>query len=105
MSITGLTPSMKALGIMGAATAGTGRNIVSGVTKTPRDFTRGLLNYSEDKLYKLAAKMPTEFAESTINALKDTSKKDRLLWALAQQPAYREAMNRAEQEEQSEVEN
>jgi hypothetical protein len=99
-ALTGIAPSINAAGIIGAASLGKASNIVSKLAKTPKDFTRDLLNYSEDKLYKLAAKMPTEFAESTINALKDTTKKDRLLWALAQQPAYREAMSRAEQQEQ-----
>lgn len=100
MALTGIAPSVNAAGIIGAAALGKGTNVINKVVKKlPREFTRGILNTSEDGLYKMASKLPTEFSESMIKALQDTTKKDRLLWALAQQPAFREAVNKIEEDE------
>lgn len=64
----------------------------------PKDFTRKILSNTDDGLKRLATKLPKELGSTLEKALNDTTKRDRLLWALSQQPAFREAVHKAEQD-------
>lgn len=94
-----------------AIRAGEKLGIVAGSTpvKTAKDFTKSIINYPDQKIVNIADKLSQSQNEgvkslgTTLSkALQDATKRDRLLWALSQQPAFREAVNSVEQ---SEVEN
>lgn len=99
MSITGLTPSVRGMGIIG--TEQLAKVVGSKVAQSPKEFTKKMLNTSEAGLVNMASKLPKTFADSITNALKDSTKKDRLMWAISQQPAFREAVNRLTDSEET----
>lgn len=90
-------PSGKAIGIRGAEAFGTISN--SNVVKSTKDFARKMINLDDAALSKLVTKVNPEFGTTLQKALQDVSKKDRLLWSLSQQPAFRQAVEKAEREE------
>jgi hypothetical protein len=76
----------------------------SKVVTLPREFSRKILNSTDDKLKILAGKMSNNpvlspFKKNLEEALKDSTKRDRLLWSLSQQPAFRESVNKIEEDE------
>lgn len=76
-----------------------GKASSSKIVTLPKDFTKKILNSPDDVLRKISTKLPTELGATLEKALQDTSKRDRLLWSLSQQPAFREMVNKVEQEE------
>lgn len=76
--------------------------------ETAKDFTRKMVNMSDDRLLNMSTRMSSSQNDAvkslgtTLNkALQDTTKRDRLIWALSQQPAFREAFRSTEQEDES----
>lgn len=74
--------------------------------ETAKDFTRKMINMSDDNLLNMSTKMSNSQNEAVkslgttlTKALQDTTKRDRLIWALSQQPAFREAFRSTEQED------
>ena len=76
-----------------------GKASSSKIVTLPKEFTKKILNSPDDVLRQLSTKLPTELGSTLEKALQDTSKRDRLLWSLSQQPAFREMVNKVEQEE------
>lgn len=71
-----------------------------------KDFTRKIINMNDNALNGIATKLQNSSNEgikslgTTLNrALSDSTKRDRLLWSLSQQPAFREAISDAERED------
>lgn len=77
----------------------------SNIVKTAKDFTKRMVTLPDEKLLNIANKLSQNegsksLGDTLTKALQDSSKRDRLLWSLSQQPAFREAVNRTEQNEQ-----
>lgn len=110
-SSLGMSQAGLIMGPIGSASVRTGEalgasaRIAGKLYQTPKDFTRKILNTTEDGLMSLASKLPKTFADSVTNSLKDSTKKDRLLWSLSQQPAFREAVNKLTDSEEMDIEN
>ncbi len=75
----------------------------SNIVRNANEFTKRMVTLSDDKILNIANKMSQSqnegmkgFGTTLSKALLDTSKRDRLLWALSQQPAFREAVNSTE---------
>jgi hypothetical protein len=80
----------------------------SKVVETAKDFTKKLIMMPDDKVANAANKMANSQNEAVKNmgttlakALQDSTKRDRLLWSLSQQPAFREMFRSTEQEDES----
>jgi len=84
-----------------------GKAVGSKVVQTAKDFTRNIIMMPDDKIGNVANKMTGSQVEAIQNmgntlskALKDSTKRDRLLWSLSQQPAFREMFRSTEQEDE-----
>jgi hypothetical protein len=84
-----------------------GKATGSKTVETAKDFTKKMITSSDDKLMNMSTKMRNSQNEAVKSlgttlskALQDTTKRDRLLWALSQQPAFREAIRSTEQEDE-----
>jgi hypothetical protein len=69
-----------------------------------KDFTRKFINLPDSKIIGIANKMKNisgaeSLGSSLEKALQDSTKRDRLLWALSQQPAFREMVNKTEEDQ------
>jgi hypothetical protein len=91
-SITGIAPAVKATGIIGTEILG--KAVGSKVVQTPKDFTKKILGTPDTVLSKMGEVIDPVFGTVLQKAVTDTSKKDRLLWSLSQQPAFREAVQK-----------
>lgn len=106
-SSLGMSPAGLIMGPIGSASVRTGElvgastRIAGKLSQTPKDFTKKMLGMTESGLVNMASKLPKVFADSITTALKDSTKKDRLMWAISQQPAFREAVNRLTDEDET----
>lgn len=71
----------------------------SPILNKTKDFTKKMINLDQKALENIASKVDPVFGTTLQKALQDTSKKDRLLWSLSQQPAFRQAVEKIENEE------
>ncbi len=85
-----------------------GKAIGSKPVETAKEFTKKMVTMPDQQLMDMSAKMANSQNDAvkslgtTLNkALQDSTKKDRLLWALSQQPAFREAFRSTEQQEEN----
>jgi hypothetical protein len=81
-----------------------GKTIGSKPVVTTKDFTRKFINLPDNTIVGIANKMKNlpgaeSLGLSLEKALQDAPKRDRLIWALSQQPAFREMVNKTEEDQ------
>lgn len=93
--------SPRALAVRGGSLAGT----VAKSSLNPANITKNLINMSDEAVGGIANRMsssqdPTiqDFGRKLTNALSSSDKKDRMIWALTQQPAFRQILEQMETE-------
>lgn len=84
--------------------AAVGRAAGSKITSSTADFTRKLLGTPDPILNKIGQTIDPIFRTTLQKAVQDTTKKDRILWSLSQQPAFREAVQKYYDNEENAVE-
>lgn len=94
----------KGLAIRAGEAAGT----VSRKVQPIKDFTKTIVKSDDAMLGNIAQRLQTsgdqnlaKFGSTIEKALQDTTKRDRLLWSLSQQPAFRDYVNEITEEPQN----
>lgn len=106
-SILGGFVNPSSMSVRTGAALGNVTNKTENIIKPVGDFTKRLIKMEDTAITNIANKLRTsgspgasEFADK-LDKILQSPKRDRLLWSLSQQPAFREMVNKSEQDNQN----